>query len=138
MFTIYRRNYKKLMKLAPDLWNLTQDSVLTCEIGALIDFYLFVTSIDQNRNEMFIYFSCFDGNPSDKKASYPFIWLSLNRSKKVAKVYTYEDSYSGVQCVDLVGFILKRKLNKYLGVHLKNWLSQGYQLQRIPSNHKGD
>ena len=131
MNTICDRNYKKLMKLAPDLWSLAQGDALKSQSSGLMDLHLDVLSVDEEARQMVIALSHYYQHPSGDMIPDPDMELRIDRSFGMVEALTYQDSI-GFQRVYLDDGRyypkLRNKLNSFLGTWLRNCLSQGHKL----------
>ena len=134
MNTICDRNYKKLMKLAPDLWSLTQGDALKSQSSGLMDLHLDVLSVDQEAHKMVIALSHYYQHPSGDMIPDPDMELRIDRSLGMVEALTYQDSirFQSVYLEDGRYYPkLKKELNSFLGTWLRNCLSQGHKLQGV-------
>jgi uncharacterized protein YqiB (DUF1249 family) len=138
MKTLYARNYEKLMKLAPELWNLTQGDALKSESAGFLDLHLDLLSLDPKRDEIIIALAHYYKCPADDLIPDPEMRIRVNRSTGVAEAFIYQDSFYNLIYIsdDVFNPYDKKKINRFLGRWLGYCLDQGHKLQVLNDEGK--
>lgn len=132
MNTVYERNYKTLIKLAPELWCLDAGEALKSRSEGFMDLNLDVLYKPQD-DQMTIALSHYYKHPSGDMIPDPDMEIRVYRSHGFVETLTYQDSlvYQRVYLDENRYYPkLKKSLNSFLSQWLKNCLAQGHQLKR--------
>lgn len=129
--TIYEKNYKKLLRLAPNLWSLDIGDDLKSRVECYMDLNLDV--LEKQDNVMRIALSHYYKHPSGDMIADPDMEMRVNQETQTIEALTFQNSmfYHEVY-LDENRFYpaLKKSLNSFLGTWLGNCIAQGHQLKR--------
>ncbi|GAB4223516.1 MAG: hypothetical protein Tsb005_18890 [Gammaproteobacteria bacterium] len=132
MQTILKRNYAKLMKLAPELWSLERGDALKSRLDGYMDLNLDV--LHKQSDKMRIALSHYYKHDSGDLIADPDMELQVCRHEfEFIEALAYQDCFGYQRVyVDETHYYPKRykSLNNFLSQWLSNCLAQGHRLKQ--------
>ncbi len=134
--TLIQRNYQRLLRLSPDLWQLDVGETLKSHVDGHMS--LNVDVLSKKSQRLIIALSHYYQHPCGDMIPDPDMQLYVDGQVGFVEALTYQDSliYNTVVSADKKrrDQTLRRSLNNFLSQWLKNCLAQGHQLTQAPMN----
>ncbi len=125
---LYETNYKKLLKLIPDLETIRFGATRKLKAEGFMD--LNIDVLERSGNHLTLALSHYYKHPSGDMIPDPDMEVRIDLEKQTAEALSYQDGY-GYQMVypepDKVNVRTKKELNQFLKLWLSNLISQGHK-----------